>query len=304
MRPSPSARRPAIAPDRFRRFAAIDWSGARGDRLPGIAVALCEAGGTAPSLVPAPRGRWSRQDVLGWIAAEAPAGDLLIGLDLGMAFAHADHGAFFPHWNDTPADAPSLWALVERLCQDDAHLGADGLVDHVDASRHFRRPGGRAGDLFPPGAGRMRVTELESRRQRLANPVSNFNLVGAAQVGKSSLTGMRVLHRLSGSVTIWPFDPLPDRGTVLVEIYTSIAALAAGLPRGRTKVRDPQTLDRALAALGSEPHTPLERYTDHMTDALVTAAWLRQVHADPALWKPSALTATIAATEGWTFGVP
>jgi len=304
VRRSPSARRPAIAPDRFRRFAAIDWSGARGDRLPGIAVALCHAGGDAPRLVPAPRDRWSRQDVLDWVMAQAPAGDLLVGLDLGMSLAHADLGAFFPGWSDTPPDAAALWALVDRLCRDDPHLGADGIVDHVEASRHFRRPGGRAGDLFPAGAGRFRATELESRHQRLANPVSNFNLVGAAQVGKSSLTGMRVLHRLQERVTIWPFDPLANQGTTLVEIYTSIAAVAAGLPRGRTKVRDPHTLDCALASLGSPPHAPLPRYTDHLTDALLTAAWLRHVHADPALWHPAALTHATAATEGWTFGVP
>ena len=30
-------------------------------------------------------------------------------------------------------------------------------------------------------------------------PYSNFNLVGAAQVGKSSLSGMRMLHRLGAA---------------------------------------------------------------------------------------------------------
>lgn len=242
--------------------------------------------------------------MLDWIVAQLPGDDLLVGLDLGMSLAFADRGAFFPCWPASPADARSLWQMVDRLCRDDPHLGADGLVDHADASRHFRRPGRRAGDLFPPGAGRFRLTEEESRRQRLANPVSNFNLVGAAQVGKSSLTGMRALCRLDGRVTIWPFDALAPSGLTLVEIYTSIAALAAGLPRGRSKVRDPATLDRALAALGSAPHAPLTRYDDHWTDALITAAWLRRVHADDRLWHPAALTPAIAATEGWTFGVP
>jgi hypothetical protein len=88
-----------------------------------------------------------------------------------------------------------------------------------------------------------------------------------------------------------------------VEIYTSIAALAAGLPKGRTKVRDSVTLDRALAALGSPPHTPLPAYDDHSTDAIMAAAWLRRVHAHPALWAPPALTPALAQTEGWTFGV-
>ena len=53
------------------------------------------------------------------------------------------------------------------------------------------------------GRGRFRVTEIEQARMG-CKPYSNFNLVGAAQVGKSSLTGMRVLHALSGAVPVWP----------------------------------------------------------------------------------------------------
>lgn len=190
------------------------------------------------------------------------------------------------------------------------HLSASSFVDHPDAARHFRRHGGRCGDLFEPGRGRLRRTEVAQQEQGL-NPYSNFNLVGAAQVGKSSLTGMRLLHRLDGRVPIWPFDfaqgrpfdPLPASGSVVVEIYTSVAALAAGLRKNRTKIRDPQTLDRALAALGSAPHAPLAAYDDHSTDAILAAAWLRRVHADAALWSPAALTPQLARTEGWTFGI-
>ncbi|WP_204315773.1 hypothetical protein, partial [Stenotrophomonas maltophilia] len=68
-------------------------------------------------------------------------------------------------------------------------------------------------------------------------PYSCFNLVGASQVGKSSLTGMRVLHRLRGKVPLWPFDPLPEAGPVLVEIYTALAARAAGMRKGISKIR-------------------------------------------------------------------
>jgi hypothetical protein len=96
---------------------------------------------------------------------------------------------------------------------------------------------------------------------------------------------------------------VPERGPVVVEIYTSIAATAAGLPRGRTKIRDGETLDRALAVLGSRPHVPLARYDDHATDAILAAAWLRAVAHDPDLWTPAALTPDLARTEGWTFGV-
>jgi hypothetical protein len=42
---------------------------------------------------------------------------------------------------------------------------------------------------------------------------------------------------------------------------------------------------------------------DHGADAIVTAAWLRNVAPRPSLWTPRPLNRHIAATEGWTFGV-
>jgi hypothetical protein len=92
-------------------------------------------------------------------------------------------------------------------------------------------------------------------------PYSNFNLVGAAQVGKSSLSGMRVLHRLAGHLPVWPIDPLPASGSVVCEIYTTIAAMAAGRPPSRSKIRDGTALDTALAALASAPSTTPARST-------------------------------------------
>jgi hypothetical protein len=210
----------------------------------------------------------------------------------------------FPGWSESPPDARGLWRLVEAHCRDEPDLSASNFVDQEEAARHFRRHGGRCGDLFQPGAGRMRVVEQEEKRTGLVNPVSNFNLVGAAQVGKSSMTGMRLFVRLDPHLPIWPFDPLPETGSAVVEIYTSIAAVAAGLPRGRTKVRDPETLDTALARLGSRQHQPLARYDDHATDAVLSAAWLRHAAHRRDYWHPVAMTPQVTRTEGWTFGVP
>jgi hypothetical protein len=243
---------------------------------------------------------WSRTDVLDWLNTQMPDGTL-VGLDLSAAFAFADCGAYFPGWNDSPPEARALWALVDAIATKDDNLGASSFVDHTEASRHFRRHGGRTGDLFAGTGGRLRHTEISQREQGL-NPYSNFNLVGAAQVGKSSLTGMRLLHQLDGRYPVWPFDPIGASGSVITEIYTSLAAITAGLPKGRTKMRDARSLDSALANLGSEPHAPLARYTDHATDALLSAAWLRTVADLPELWNPTGLD-VVAATEGWTFGV-
>lgn len=284
---------------RFTRFAAIDWSGQAVARPAGLAVA--EASDAGPVLV-ARDGGWSRDAILDWLTMLADErADMLIGLDLSPALPFADAGSYFPGWVQSPEDARALWAMVESMAADDPHLAATSVVNEPELSRHFRRH--RAlGDRFGQGRGRLRLCE---QRQRAAgfSPTSCFNLVGAAQVGKSSLTGMRVLHRLAGRIPVWPFDPLPASGPAIVEIYTTIAARAAGVRAGRSKLRGAEQLDVALAVLGSPPHAPSPRYDDHATDALLSAAWLRQVAHDPALWCPPALTPHIARTEGWTFGV-
>lgn len=284
----------------FTTFIAIDWSGQAVERPKGLAVARCEAGSAAPTLV---ERNWSRQDILEYLAGLANAGTrALIGLDLSPAFPFHDEHAYFPGWDRSPPDAHALWALVDELSAADPHLAATSFVSHPDARRHFRQRGD-CGDLFPPGRGRFRICEHGQEQMRLS-PYSCFNLVGASQVGKSSLTGMRVLHRLRGQIGMWPFDPVPQTGPLLVEIYTSLAARLAGMRKGLSKVRDAPTLDTMLAAFGSEPHAPLARYDDHATDAMLSAAWLRVGAASPELWQPAALTPELAATEGWTFGVP
>jgi hypothetical protein len=285
---------------RFRHFAAIDWSGAAGERHAGIALAICETGDAPPKIV-RPGHRWSRAEVTEWLVGRMPA-DTLVGLDISGSLAFADRGAYFPGWRDSPPDARALWALVERLCADDPHLGASSFVDPPELARHYRRHGAREGDLFGGGVGRLRVTERVGQTALGCRPTSNFNLVGASQVGKASLTGMRVLHRLDGNVALWPFDPLPARGSVAVEIYTTIAAIAAGRTAGRSKLRSFAELNVALAEIGSAPVRGRGPIDDHRTDALLAAAWLRAVAHEDEYWNPPAMTPEIARTEGWTFG--
>lgn len=244
---------------------------------------------------------WSRAEVLALLRDDLPP-DTLVGMDLGISLPFADTGAYFPGWTDSPAHAPALWRLVDEICAGDDHLAASALVDHPQASAHFRRHGGREGIHFGGGRGRLRVTEQAQARQGL-KPYSNFNLVGAAQVGKSSLTGMRVLNRLRGHLPVWPIEPLPAAGSLVVEIYTSLAAIAAGRSAARSKMRTVEDLNLGLARLGSPMvagHGPID---DHSADALITAAWLRNHAHRSDLWQPAGLTAAIAQTEGWTFGV-
>ena len=63
-------------------------------------------------------------------------------------------------------------------------------------------------------------------------------------------------------------------------------------------------LNRALAGLGSPAPRLRFEPNDHQTDALVTAAGMRQLAmTEPRAFDPHGLTPHIAEAEGWTFGV-
>ena len=288
---------------RFRHFLAIDWSGAKGRRQKGIALALADGAGGPPVLVERGRG-WGREDMLALLRDDLPA-DTLVGMDLGIALPFTDCGAYFPGLADSPPDAPALWALIDAVCEKDPNLEAGRFVADPRFAPFFRN-GAATGlhfrcDGAEHGRGRFRVTEAAQARMG-CKPYSNFNLVGAAQVGKSSLTGMRMLYRLRGHLPVWPIDPLAESGSVAVEIYTSLAALEAGRSVSRAKMRSFEDLNRALDTLGSPPVEGEGAIDDHSSDALLTAAWLRMVAHDARRWHPADLTPLLARTEGWTFG--
>jgi len=288
----------------FSHYVAIDWSGAKGSHHKSIAMAIADAQGGPPVLVERARG-WSRQELLDMLREELPR-ESFVGVDLGVSLPFADCGAFFPGYPASPPDAESLWALVENVCCADEHLSAGSFVAHPQLGEYFHHGERRGAHFGCDGAahknGRLRVTEHAQAANGL-RPTSNFKLVGASQVGKSSLTGMRVLHALRGKLSVWPIDPLPRSGPVIAEIYTSIAALAAGRTAGKAKVKTREDMDAALVALGSPPLGGAGPIDDHSSDALLTAAWMRGNAHRPELWSPSGMTREIARTEGWTFGV-
>lgn len=291
---------------RFAKFACFDWSGQAVERPKGISLAVIDGAADAKPMSLAPNQGWSRTAVKDWLLSHADAGtDMLIGFDLSPALPFCDHGAYFPDWDQSPQDARALWARIDALAAGERHMSASQMVrDHPEVRRYFRHGKGDVGDHFGvAGTGRLRVVEHLQRQTGQAASASCFNLVGAAQVGKSSLTGMRLFHQLAGRIPVWPFDPLPERGPAIVEIYTSIAAIDAGLRKGQTKIRDRAALLTALEHLDCFPPSQLPDYSDHRTDAIITAAWLRRTASQPQYWEPKRLTPQIAATEGWTFGV-
>jgi len=284
------------APHHFTRFAVVDWSGAKGDRHKGIALAVCDAGDAAPVLVAPPGRAWSRADIAAWIEARRHA-PLLVGFDFSFAPPLVERGAYLPG-DDVPAEAKAFWAYVESRC-DDPDLGAASFLESAHRRHfYFGAADGRKADYM-----HLRRCEAHFNAGGGGKPSTVYDAIGAAQVAKASFAGMRTLHRLARSLPVWPFDPVPGHGALIVEIYTAIAARAAGLRKGLSKIRSAEALDAALAALGTRPHAPLAAYDDHATDAILTAAWLRAHASRSGLWHPPSLNRHIAQTEGWTFGV-
>src|SRR5690606_26535337 len=140
--------------------------------------------------------------------------------------------------------------------------------------------------------------ELAQAERKGCKPYSNFTLGAAAQVRKASLTGMRVLHRLGYRLPIWPIDPLPAPASLLVELYTALAATDAARTAAQSKLRSFDGLIRAPAPSGSAPVPRAGPLGDHGADALLTAAWPRLVANRRDLWHPQGLTPELAQTEG------
>jgi hypothetical protein len=280
---------------RFARFVAIDWSGAKGKRHKGIAIALAEGGAAAPALVH-PGHVWSRTEVLDWLQAESARAPTLFGFDISAAPPFVARGAYLPGEPGLPRDAKGFWSYVDKACEDE-DLGAASFLERLHR-RHF---------YFGAADGPKRAFLHHRACEDAFNATGGgkastvYDAIGAGQVAKASFAGMRLLHRLDGAVAIWPFDPLPAEGSVVVELYTRAFIRLAGLS-GR-KVRTHELLDAALAAFGSAPAGSDRAFSDHETDALIAAAGLRAIARDPKYWAPAGLTPALARTEGWTFGV-
>ena len=283
-----------LAPN-FDSFAAIDWSGAKGERHKGIAVARA-SGGDPPRLI-RPAHVWSREEVLQWLLGQAAKEPTLFGFDFSFAPPFAERGEYLPGEAGLPSTAREFWAYVDDR-SDDEDLGAASFLERAHRKHfYFGIADGVKAEFM-----RFRQCDQQLNRQGGRKTASAFDAIGAAQVAKASFSGMRLLHRLQGKVAIWPMEPLPAGGSAVVEIYTRIYLRRAGLPG--TKLRSRKQLNAALAGLGSKPVRLRFEPNDHQTDALVTAAGMRELaRNEPRAFAPDGLTPHIARTEGWTFGI-
>jgi len=279
----------------FESFVAIDWSGAKGQKHKGIAIAEAR-GDAAPRLI-RPGHIWSRTEVAEWLLGRASREPTLFGFDFSFAPPIVEKGEYLLGEPDVPSNAREFWAYVDGIC-DDEDLGAASFLE-VAHRRHFYFG---IADGVKADFVRFRQCDARLNAQGGRKTASAYDAIGAAQVAKASFSGMRLLHELDGKVAIWPMDPLPDHCSSVVEIYTRIYLRRAGM--SGTKLRTREQLNLALKNLGSPPTRLRFEPNDHQTDALVTAAGMRELaRSEPGAFAPEGLTPEIGRTEGWTFGV-
>ena len=280
--------------NRFASTVAIDWSGAKGRRHRGIAIA--EARENDPPRLVRPDHVWSREEVLDWLPRRAVKEPTLFGFDFSFAPPFAERGAYLPGEEDIPDNARDFWDYVDAHSRDE-DLGAASFLEEVHRRHfYFGLADGVKADFV-----RFRICDAHLNAQGGRKTASAYDAIGAAQVAKASFSGMRLLHRLNGKVATWPMDPLPENGSAVVEIYTRIYLRNAGM--SGKKLRSRTELNRALEGLGSKPVRLRFDPNDHQTDALVTAAGMRAHLSHPNAFSPPGLTPELARTEGWTFGI-
>jgi hypothetical protein len=279
----------------FDSYVAIDWSGAKGRRHKGIAIA--EARGDAPPRLIRPGHVWSREEVLKWLLKRAAEEATLFGFDFSFAPPIVERGEYLLGEPDIPKTAREFWAYVDSRSHDE-DLGAASFLENAHRRHfYFGIADGVKADFM-----HFRQCDARLNAQGGRKTASAYDAIGAAQVAKASFSGMRFLHRLDGKVAIWPMDPLPPEGSAVVEIYTRIYLRRAGM--SGAKLRSRAALNLALEGLGSPPVRLRFEPNDHQTDAFVTAAGMRALALqEPHAFHPKGLTPKIARSEGWTFGV-
>ena len=213
--------------DRFAAFVAIDWSGAKGRRHKGIAVAEARADGALRLIRPGHV--WSREEVLRWLLERAATEPTLFGFDFSFAPPIVEKGEYLLGEPNVPRTAREFWAYVDARC-DDEDLGAASFLEVAHRKHfYFGIADGVKADFV-----RFRQCDARLNAQGGRKTASAYDAIGAAQVAKASFSGMRLLHHVRDKVAIWPMDSLPAAGSVVVEIYTPERGQAAIASRAQS----------------------------------------------------------------------
>lgn len=292
----------------FERFLAIDWSGAKAPRSGGkIAVASCSSATAECELLAGPWSRSEIADMIGRIvrkSARNPDRRSLIGIDCNFGYARSigvsQFGKDFSY--------KKLWPAVERICEQERDFYASEFWTHEDYSPFFWTAGPQPGNLTLA----KRLTEHACQAQGYGAPESPFKLLGPKQVGKGGLAGMRMAqylkNRYEHQIAFWPYERelAQSAPIVITEIYPRLFIRKAGL--GGAKISQRAPLKQALDVYKTNMPSLGRDFSDHQSDALISAAGLRAICGPGPFLPddisfPSALDDIHARSEGWIFGV-
>ena len=275
----------------FKRAIGIDWSGAKGARHPGIAVAEANENGWVRPVSPVTgTTHWSRLAVLDYIE-ELPSGTA-VAMDSSFSLPFLDKGFFLPGL--TAVDGPALWAEVDGICANDKDLFGGTFVETYADFYQLTKP---AGSRFER---RYRTTEAWANKAFKERCECCFHLIGASQIGKGGLATMRLLHQLKQrrpDLAVWPFDDFNPGGVTIFEAFAT-----TWRDGHRSKITDLQILQAFLNRYGVK--ADLDAYvglTDDQADAALMAAGLRSlfINGNSGPYLPNEASVDVLKTEGW-----
>jgi hypothetical protein len=251
-------------------------------------------------LVRSEQGRWTRTEVAAWLTRKLQGRNrCLVGFDFAFGFPFEEQYGYLGGTTSIN-EIFDLWSFIDRKSAADPDFGCASFVHDPDHSHLFWLRSAKPSQW----ANRKRMTEHACAKATGTHPDTLFKLIGPKQVGKASITGIRVLHHLrtrTDRVAVWPFEPV--RASAFVEIYPTLFRKQA--TKSVEKIRTWTALNRALQHFGSSPLRSRSRRppTDHETDALLSAAGLRASLRDSGVWQPSEIASAQVRREGWIFGV-
>lgn len=283
-----------------KQFVGIDWSGAKTPKQSySVSLAFCSTERSCPTPITS---TLSRHDVYEWIAKQVEQSiPSLIGIDCNLGYAQS----VLEKQLGKGATYLQLWSAIDTLCKHEPNFFAGPVWQSSPFSDSFWTSGTQP-DWFNLHALR-RITEHKAVDQGFGNPESPFKLIGAKQVGKGGLSGMRVMFKLKqvygDKVAIWPFEPhLVNSATVVIsENFPRYFIRRAGF--GNQKIRDLLELNTVLSFYDSQTLCDNLRLNDHLTDAIIASVGMRWLfsHENPLLI--TTLPPQAVQCEGWIFGV-
>ena len=286
----------------FEKFIGIDWSGAKGAKQGGLQIAVAGPDNDAPKLISPNEGNlWGRDDVFLWLSETIKSERALIGFYFAFRYPHHDLGCYFPGMNKDPTHIFGLWELIDKTCKEASNFYGGSFYKRKELPFHkyFLSPYGK-GELYFP---RKRITELFCKKVTAPHPT--MKCIGPANVGTGSLAGMRFLHKLKKSldkeIEIWPFEKKRGR-SVAVEIFPRLYFKQSGT--NPQNWQDQEMINNALKYFDSKPIPQdwIPKREDE-PDALVSAAALRSLASNPAMWWAPDDYSSEVKLEGWIFGV-